>query len=424
MSQSRPGRRARRAAAYGERPPGLLAWWHSRRYRRIVARGGHLAAETRPEPAPFRPTPVDEAAATRWVIDQAATLVPAAVDEALGYVLDNAINAKTDQWIAQVNSEFAQHLAGLKFDMNHADGTVAQEMSLQSPDTHRVIETETARNVAATRLRGEHEKPGWTEPGHADPTLLAGRPRSGHIYLLALLIAAAADITAFYQVVLLVQGDLNEALVIVLVIGFTGVALILAHFAGTMLRDRRAGAKWIQNYKIIIVISVWGLLGLLAFLVRLRSGSGSGGGYQLPGGSSSSASVSVSNPQGTLAGAAIFAGLYVATGAVAMIGSYLSHNPLRPAFARAVREHRAAAERHAISARRLRLAEAEREFFADQITAAKRVRDEAEQARHALAAELKQQARLELAKRMRNASATDAFLEDDARPYTYRPFPN
>lgn len=349
--------------------------------------------------------------------------MPAAVDEALGHVLDNMINARTDQWIAQVNSEYAQHLAGLKFDMNHADSTVAQERSLQSPDTHRVIETETARNVAATRLRGEHEKPGWTEPGHADPTLLAGRPRGGYLYLFALVIAAAADITAFYQVVLLVQGDLTQALVIVLVIGFTGVSLILAHFTGTMLRDRRAGAKWIQSYKIITTISVWGLLGLLAFLVRLRSGSGSGGGYQLPGGSSST-SVSVSNPQGTLAGAAIFAGLYVATGVVAMIGSYLSHNPLRPAFVRAVREHRAAAERHAISVRRLRLAEAEREFFADHIQAAGRVRDEAEKVRHALAAELKQQARLELAKRMQNASATDAFLEDDARPYTYRPFPN
>jgi hypothetical protein len=123
-------------------------------------------------------------------------------------------------------------------------------------------------------------------------------------------------------------------------------------------------------------------------------------------------------------GAALFAGLYAATGAVALIGGYLYHNPLFAAFKHAIREHKTAAEAEAVGARRLRLAEAERDFFADEISAAECVRDEAIREREALAAALKQLARVEYAKRLRDTSATDAFFDDDARPYTYRRFPN
>jgi hypothetical protein len=425
MSKSGAARRARRAAAYGERPPGPSGWWHHRRYRRIAARGGRIPSEVAPEPVPFTPSPVNAAEATAWVIEQASELVPGAVDEVLGHALDNAINARADQWIAQVHSEFAQHSVGLGFRHGHADSTVTQEMRLQPPDIHRVIETETARNTAAVRLRGENEKPGWSQPGHADPTMLAGRPRGSYIYLLALLAAAAADIAAFYQVIQLVLGDLTTAWVIVLVIGFTGTALATAHFTGIMLRDRKAGAKWTQVFLIVIAAVAWAALGGLAFWVRLKSSAGTGGtALNLSVTKSSAGSGSVADPQGTAPAAAMFAGLYAATGTIALVGGYLIHNPLRAAFTQAVREHRLAAERHALSGRRLRLAEVEREFFAGQITATERVRDEAVLARLALAAELKQRARLELAKRLRDASATDAFLHDDARPYTYRPFPS
>ncbi len=384
----------------------------------MVARGGHIASQELPAPVPFTPTPVDEAGANAWVIEKADSLVPGAVDEALGHALDNAINARADQWIALVHSEFAQHLAGLKFMRDHADSAVAQEIRLQPPDTHRVIETETARNAAAVRLRGENDKPGWAEPGYADPTLLAGRPRGSSIYVLALVVAAAADIAAFYQVVE-VALNLSQTMGTVLVVGFTGVTLALAHFIGRMLRDRRAGAKWVQGLMIAVVAIIWLALGGLAYWVRLKSGGGSGG-FALPGTQSSGSG----STQGTPAAAAMFAGLYAATGAVAAIGAYFTHNPLHAAFAQSIREHRRAAEDHGLSARRLRLAEAEREFYVGQMTAALLVRDEAVLARHALAAELKQLARLEIAKHLRDPSSTDAFIDDDARPYTYRPFPN
>jgi heme/copper-type cytochrome/quinol oxidase subunit 4 len=385
-----------------------------------VARGGHFASGKPPTPTPFTPTPVDEAAATAWVVEKAGSLVPEAVDEALGHALDNSINARTDQWIALVHSEFAKHLAELQYQRNHADSAVVQEIRLQPPDTHRAIETEMARNAAAVRLRGENDKPDWTEPGHADPTLLAGRPRGSAVYVIALLAAAAADVAAFYQVVELAL-NLTQLLGGVLVVGLTAVTLTLAHFVGRMLRDRKAGAKWTPGAMIAVLAIIWLALGATAYWVRLKSGANSGGGFSLPGTVATSTSGS---SQGTPYAAAMFAGLYAATGAVAAVGAYLTHNPLHAAFARAIREHRRAAEGHALSARRLRLAEAEREFFADQMTAAVLVRDEAVQARHALAEELKQLARLEIARHLRSASATDAFLDPDARPYTYRSFPN
>lgn len=403
---------------------GLSAWWHGRAQRRIKARGGHVAGLTTPRPMPFTPTPVDKAAAIKQITEQAAGLVPGAVDEALPYTLDNQINARTDQWIAQVHSEFAQHMTWLDYMHDRAGANVEQEARQQPPDTHRVIETETARNAAAARLRGEQEKPAWTEPGHADPTLLGGRPRGHYIYVLAILLAAAADISAFYQVIELVLASLYPALVAVLVVGFTGTSLALAHFTGVMLRDRRAGAKWIQTFLITAAAVSWVALGALAFWVRVHSAAASSSPYN-PSviGSPVSSSSGVVSSQSTPSAAAMFVGLYAATGAVAMIGAYLTHNPLRGAHAHAVRAHRKAADDHAIAARRLGLAQAERDFYAGQITAAERVRDEAIKDRLALSEELKQLARIEFARHLHDASATDAFVTDDARPYTFRPFP-
>jgi hypothetical protein len=405
-----------------QRPRGLSAWWHRRWHRRILAGGGYIPGVTKPVPMPFVPTPVDAQAETEWVVQLATDLVPA-IDEALRKPLDNEINARADRWIAQVHSEYATHAAEVRFAYQKAVANVSQETHLQPPDAHRFVETETARNSAALRLRGEHQKPDWAEPGHDDPALLAGRSRDGFLYLFALLVAAIADIVAFYQVVGLLLSNLTPHEIVVLVVAFTVIALLLAHFVGTMLRDRRAGAKWIHALLIIFPAVCWLGLGVLAFWVRLDSNFAQAPSYHLPGQTSApSSGQSGSDP--TLAGAAMFAGLYAATGAVALVGGYLHRNPVVAAFMHAVRQHRMASEKQALSARRLRLAEAERDYFADEMAAAERVKDEAIQARHALAEELKQRARLEYAKRLRDASATDAFFDDDARPYTYRAFPN
>jgi hypothetical protein len=232
---------------------------------------------------------------------------------------------------------------------------------------------------------------------------------------------------AFYQIVLLVQAQLTEWQVVVVVVAFGAIALFTAHYAGTQLRDRMAGATWIQLFMIVLCAIAWVSLGAVAFWVRLHGHAA--GGSQAPtlsvtGSAAPPSTGSTNSTQNTALSAAMFAALYVATGAVTLVGSYLTHNPLHGKFTHATRQHRAAAKRNAEAAKALGDAEAKRAFFDAKIAAAERVRDEALKSRHALSQELKQHARLEIAKRLRDASATDAFLTDDLRPYIYRPFPS
>jgi hypothetical protein len=267
----------------------------------------------------------------------------------------------------------------------------------------------------------------WGIPGHADPVLLAGRPRSIYVYVGALIAAAVADIAAFYQVLELVMADSNEYQIFALVIGFTGVVLSLAHFTGVTLRDRLAGARSLRGYLTPICFLVWLALGALAFYVRLRipaSDSGGSGGLSVASPGSSPSPPTGVDAQGTLPGAAFFAGLYAGTGMIAILGGFLTHNPLRATFVRALRAFRSASEAHAVASRRLALAEGVRDYRGDELESAARIREEALRERLALAEELKQTARLEISRRLQDASATDTFVKPDARPYTYRSFSN
>ncbi|NVI91629.1 hypothetical protein [Actinomadura sp. BRA 177] len=268
----------------------------------------------------------------------------------------------------------------------------------------------------------------WGGAGHADPVLLAGRPSSMYLYAAALLLAVIADFTAFYQVLELVMADLYEILVFLMVAGFTGVVLALAHFTGQLFRDRRAGdASASGLVPQACLILAWLVLGALAFWVRYRTnahhaGAGAPSGLSVSG--TPAPAASGTDDQSMLQGAAIFAGLYLGTGLVAMVGGYLTHNPLRSGFVRALRKHRTATETHAIASRRHAIAAAIAAFRTAEIDASERVVEESLRDHLALAEELKQVARLEITRRLQDVSATDNVFQDDARPYTYRPFPN
>jgi hypothetical protein len=309
---------------------------------------------------------------------------------------------------------------GAEYDEARSDdGPAGTEDSPPGAESH------VPEPAAAPSERGE--RVAWGASDHADPALLAGRPRSAYVYVVALVAAAVADVAAFYQVLELVMANSAEYLVFILVIGFTGVVLTLAHFAGVILRDRFAGARSIRAFLAPACLLVWLALGGLAFYVRFKIDAGGSASAPTlsvsPTGPGSSGSAGV-DPQDTLPGAAVFIGLYAATGTVALVGGYLMHNPLRAAFARALRAYRSAAEVHAVASRRLAAAEAVRNFRADELVSAERIREEALQQRLALAEELKQTARLEISRRLQDASATDTFVKPDARPYTYRPFSN
>jgi hypothetical protein len=357
---------------------------------------------------PFRPTPVDKEAQRRWVVREIDELPPGSVDEAHDNVLDRSIDHRVSQWIAQVNQEFADYAGWLKQLRGRAHGAVLHRQHLQAAHDHRAAEALAARTAAGHRLRGEDDEGKWHQPEHSDPTLLAGRSGASLFYLVAVLLAGVADFTAFYQVMQLVLRNLANQWLIVLVIGFTAMALTLAHYIGVFLRDRQAGARWHHPALLPVCAVLWVALGVMAFWVRWKV-SGSTAGPALPTANGTLA-VPGSNFQSTLPGAAMFGAFYFATGAAAITGSYLSHNPLHRSFGRTRGAHEAAIKRQAAGARELADAEAERDAFDHRKDAATEVRDSAVHELQKLADELKHLARTQLIKRLGDVSAADSFL--------------
>ena len=86
-----------------------------------------------------------------------------------------------------------------------------------------------------------------------------------------------------------------------------------------------------------------------------QTGHGIAAGIGSGGGCSASSGVTNTHP---LQAAAIFLGLYVATGIVAAVGAYFTHNPYRGRYAAAAREYRKASERASASIHQFGLARA------------------------------------------------------------------
>jgi hypothetical protein len=252
----------------------------------------------------------------------------------------------------------------------------------------------------------------WGELGFSDATLLGGRSRMIYVHLFALLLAAGADIGAFSQIVEQVMSQQSAWLVWVVVVGFTAVVLYIAHACGTMLRERRAGARWIPGIAPLLCVLIWAGLGAAAFWLRLRFAPQS----------ASSLSFSLTNPSSGPAGsmqynATLFLALYAGTGLVAAVGAYLSHNPLRDGYVAALRGYRKATEqlaatRYRAEAEAARLLAYQAEFDAAAKTLAEEIAK-----RRALAGKLKEVARVLIAQRLQDPAATDAIFKDDWRPY-------
>jgi hypothetical protein len=366
------------------------------------------AAARLPSLPPFTPMPVDKEAERRWVVRHVDELPADSVDEAHRTLLDAQIDHKADQWIAQVKKEFADYAGRLRQLHGRAHASVLHRQYLQKAHDQRVSEAMAARTAAADRLRGEDDEGMWHQPGHSDPTLLsAGRSGADLFYLVAIAIAGVADFIAFYQVLQLVLRNLPNQWLILLVIGFTAIALTLAHFIGVFLRDRKAGARWQHSWMLPGCALLWVALGFMAFWVRWKV-SGASTAPSLP--TAGAITVPQGNFQSTLPGASMFAAFYFATGAAAITGSYLSHNPLRRSFRRTVRGHEAAIRQQAAGARDVAAAEAERDAIDHQKDAAAEILDSTIDELRKLAGELKRLARLQLAKKIGDVSATDAFL--------------
>ena len=299
--------------------------------------------------------------------------------------------------------------------------------------------------------------PRWGEPGFRDGTLLAGRPLTAYVHWLALMLAAFADVGAFVQIVELVMPLQQNWVIWLVVAGLTTVVLYIAHTVGVMLREARAGqgssgglggrlARWLgRRAAAFLCTVVWLALGLMAFWVRLTvpplgtvqlgagggigsgggiggSGIGSGGGIGggaiggggIGGGSTASATATTGHPTQA---AAIFLGLYVATGMVAALGAYFTHNPYRGRYAATVRAYRKTTERAAASAYQLGRALAIQDQQLAEMEAAKRALAEAQAQNRAFTERLKQDVRVRIAGQAKDPAVTDAIFRPDDRPY-------
>jgi hypothetical protein len=358
---------------------------------------------------PFTPTPLDKDAERRWVKDQIGELPEHAVDETHGHLLDGQIDDKADQWVMQVRQEFENYVGWLRGRRSQTDAHVLHLENLQQEHDQRVDETLAARTAAASELNGEDDEGKYYQPGHSHPAALSGKPHRNRLYLVVLFIAGVADLIAFYQVLELLFTRLAGWEVFAFTVGFTVLALTLAHALGGMLRDRVAGSRAQHPVHLALVALGWAGLGLAALWVRLdinglTASTAAPGTIQVQGASG--------NAQGTVPGATLFAIFYLASGALAMTGGYLNRDPLREAFIEAVEAHDEAIQLQAAGAGNLAAAKADNDAAGHQEEAAAKVRDLTIEELRKLAAELKKLARFELIKKLGSAPRTDGLLGD------------
>jgi hypothetical protein len=254
----------------------------------------------------------------------------------------------------------------------------------------------------------------WGDRGYSDPSLVAGRPRSTYVHIVALCLAALADIGAFFQIVELVMRQQQAYVVLLVVLGFTATVLYVAHATGILFRDRKAGAGWDSRILPYLCALIWLGLGLVAMEVRLRVlAAPTQITFTLGGTQSSSSETSTQRFETAI----LFLALYVATGLVAGVGAYLSHNPLRESYTSAARAYRKASEQLAAIAFQAGASRARAHAYQAELDAAAQTLKHEVNARRALAEELKQEARVLVAQRLKDPAVTDAIFTEDWRPY-------
>jgi hypothetical protein len=259
-------------------------------------------------------------------------------------------------------------------------------------------------------------------PGYADPALLAGRPFTTYLHVVALLAAAGADLGTFYQVASRAIRAPSEWLTWVVVVGFSAIVIYLGHVVGVAVRNRRAGVQTTSQGLPWICLLVLAAMGAVSFTLRLKF---AGTATETPTFSAlPDAQEQVDTSQGVapdqLWPALVFLALYVGTVSVAAVGAYLTHNPLRENYVAASRSLRKWTERAAAASETYLIAKARLEARRMGDKAAKKILAEAIEERRALAARLKERVLLKHAAMMQDAAVTDAWFKPDNRSYAGR----
>jgi hypothetical protein len=247
---------------------------------------------------------------------------------------------------------------------------------------------------------------------------VAGRPASELGYWLALAVTAGADVAAFNQIVSLVMSDQSAWIVALMVAGFTSCSLTLAHFAGRLAGDISRGHGTAKQRQVVMLVIPWAVLGAVAFAVRLAAAFDAGtsvGGQTIGGG------LTAQTRHATAA--LLFLVLYLASGAVAGFGVYLTRNPKRVAYRRARRAYERAlrhlarsqpAYERALQVLRQHARTSLREEGNYQAAVAQRL---------AFAGELKRYAAVLIAAQLQDPSVTDGMTLPDRWPMQVPPPP-
>lgn len=185
-----------------------------------------------------------------------------------------------------------------------------------------------------------------------DPSQVLGRSWGQLVAWLVLVAGAGVDVATFYQVLILVMNA-PEEVVWGAVIGFTAIALALAHRVGTLAGDA-ANPRNMVGAKVTawVCFAIWLTLGITGFLVRLLiQGADAGGGsmFMVDGQPVDVRSETTSQYLSAL----LFLVLYLATGMVSGLAGYIRPNPAARLWKRALRKRTRASRRYADSQSRL-----------------------------------------------------------------------
>jgi hypothetical protein len=249
--------------------------------------------------------------------------------------------------------------------------------------------------------------------GYQQPIEATGRLAGDVGYVIALAVTAGADFAAFYQALSRILQDLGSSLVAVAVAGFTVMSLALAHFAGQLLRDGKAGHGPDHQRAVGLLLIPWAVLGLSAFMVRLIFARSQAGVYTPAG------FISPSTQQ--LTSAFLFLSLYLASGAVAGFGEYLTRNPYRAHYRSALRSYHRSLRRLSRSQPPYERALSVWQLQAREYQAQEGSRAAAAELQSANADELKRYAAVLIAAHLQDPSATDGMTIEDRRPHPHPP---
>jgi len=177
----------------------------------------------------------------------------------------------------------------------------------------------------------------------ADPVLLPGRGLAELVPWALQALALLGDLAAFYTVLALLFRT-SPVTLLAIAAGFAAIAVSVAHAAGVLWARWRCRDPRASRVLLGLALAGWLLLGLVAFVARAEAPRAS---------ASSGFGSSTGHVTTDLITAAVFIGLYLASGLGAVVAAYLQHNPLHTGLRRAATVLRAAVRREAAARARL-----------------------------------------------------------------------